>query len=207
MAFFGIVILAVVAGALMLRVHDAPYLSYQQDPRAALDGLKHLAQNGDGFAAYLVAGLYERSALGQPDPQTAAAWYLTSARNGEIRAVSRYIGLMAHAHPTEEQCRAALSMLELAGRAGELNAVLALGSYYESGTCTAADPAKAAQYYMGAARIDGRLSQRVDAAVAGLDSDTVRGLTPRPESFDADKSTVLAQFLAAAPRLAASAPH
>jgi hypothetical protein len=73
---------------------------------------------------HLAASLCDGSAFGQSDPQTAAAWYLTSARNGEARVVSRYIRLMARANPTAEQCRAAISMLDPASRTGDMNATL-----------------------------------------------------------------------------------
>jgi hypothetical protein len=52
---------------------------------------------------------------------------------------------------------------------------------------------------MGAAKIDRRLNESVDAIITKLDPAAVQGLRPLPEEFDLDAKVALAQFLAAIP--------
>ncbi|MCD6075125.1 MAG: hypothetical protein K0Q70_2008 [Rhodospirillales bacterium] len=199
----GIGIAALIAAAVALRLHDAPYIAFVEGQRAAVtEGLSRKAQQGDGFAALLIAKNYLRGDIGVPDREKAADWYLTAAQSGEIRAIAPFIGLaLTPASATPDRCRISISLLDNAGRTGELNALMTLGRYYETGLCVETDLAMAARYYMSATRIDGRFGIWVDAIVHQIEPDIARELTPRPDTFDMTQSTALTQFLAAAPAL------
>jgi TPR repeat protein len=199
---------AVLVTAAAARIHDAPYIAFVEGRRAeATDGLRNRAGGGDRFAAFLVASNYERGVLGTRDSIAASDWYVKAARLGETRSIARYVNLTVANSHNIEQCRNALALLDVAGRSGEHGALTILGRYYETGFCTPTDLVTAARYYMGAARLDGRLKANLDSVTTRLDPATVKGLRPLPEKFDLDEDAVLAQFLAAAPSLAAGAPH
>jgi len=200
LVFIGVGVALLLAASAVLRLHDAPYIAFAEGRRAdATDGLRDKASHGDSFAAFLVASNYQRGILGTQDLDLASDWYATAARLGEARSIVPYINLNMKNSQNAEQCRLAIALLNAAGRSGDAVALMALGWYYENGFCTQADLATAARYYMGAAKIDRRLNESVDAIITKLDPAAVQGLRPLQEEFDLDAKVALAQFLAAIP--------
>jgi len=198
-----ICIAALLAVAVALRLHDAPYISYiDGQPAAATEGLSRKAHQGDGFAALLLAKNYSRGVAGKPNRETAIEWYLTAAQLGEIRAISPFIDLtLTPGAASPEQCRTYVSLLDLVGRTGELNALISLGRYYKTGLCVEPDPVMAARYYLNAAQIDERFRELADAATEQIPPGAAQELTPRFDMFDTSINAALAQFLAASSAL------
>jgi len=199
--FTGIVIVAIIAAAIALRLHDAPYIAVIKGERvAATEGLSRKAERGDGFAALLVAQNYSRGVMGAANREKAIDWYLTAAKANEIRAVVPFVGMtLTRETATPDRCKTFVSLLDHVGRTGELAALLALGRYYETGLCVVTDLAMAARYYLSAVRIDGRFHERVEMIARQIGPDAMRDLTPEP--FDVAPNVALAQFLAVAPAL------
>lgn len=194
---FGAGAAAILIAATVVRLHDAPYIAFAEGRyRAAMSGLQDRADNGDRFAAFLVAQTYEQGALGMRDGDMASDWYLKAARMGEMQSISRYINLRIARSQADNHCDQALMILDEAGRSGDLGSLVTLGGYYLSGVCTDADPVMAARYYLGAAQLDRQFNDQADAIKEKLDPDAARNLQPMPEQFDAQSKDVLTQFLA-----------
>ena len=199
---FAAVTAAVLAVAVALRANDRPYIAYALNDRVtAFDGLKHKAESGDGFAAFLVAESYRRGTGAPLDSEAAATWYLTAGKLGELRAITPYVSPIMLNEPTPAQCEAAIRSLDMAGRAGEPNALLALGRAYQTGRCTEIDLVKSAGCFVGAARLDRRLGDIRDLALDRLPSETARSVQAIPATFDLKARNAQAQFLAAVPIL------
>ncbi len=199
----GVGIVSVIAAAVALRLHDAPYIAFAKGQRAAAtEGLSRKAESGDGFAALLVAQNYSQGVITATNREKAADWYLRAAHSGEIRAIVPFLDMtITRASATPDRCQISVSLLDLVGRTGELAALLSLGSYYENGLCVETDLAMAKRYYMSAARINERFREWVDAIDEKGGASTASQLTPRVEKFDVTQSAALAQFLADAPAL------
>ncbi len=197
-----IAIAGMLSGAAALRVRDAPYIAYADGKyAAAVDGLQRKAEAGDGFAAYLVGNVHRDGLVGPRDPRAAAGWYMTAARAGEIRAVGAYTDIVAHGSPEPATCRAAVTLLDLAARAGEPGALVTLGRYYEAGFCVEPDLVRAAGYYLAAERFDRRLGDLKTQVVAKIEA-SGKTIDPiLPEKSDITVGEVLARFLAEAPPL------
>ena len=194
--FAAVAIVAALASAVALRISELPYIAFVKGQSAdAMAGLQAKADEGDRFAAFLVATNYERGVLGAPDLGLASDWYVKAARLGEIRSVARYVSLKNTGNA--EQCAKALTILNVAGRSGDLKSLRLLGWYYQSGFCVPVDLVTAARYYMASARIDRQNNEAVDAILSRLDPDAARQLQALPETFDGDEGVALAQFLAA----------
>lgn len=192
---FSILFFASLSAAIAARMYDAPYIEITNGRTAdAVDGLLEKAERGDASAAFFLARSYQRGP--SADSAQAAEWYLTSVRLGEVRAIVPYIGLLLEQSRTPETCQTALDVLERTGRSGQASALLALGTYHQSGYCTDTDHALAVRYYMGAARIDGRFQNQVDAVAADLGPNVIAGLRAIPEEFDLKPYDVLRWFLA-----------
>lgn len=186
--------------AAALRVHDAPYLAYEHgDIAGAVDGLIHKAEDGDGFAAYLVARSYQLGQVAGADPKSAVAWYVAAARAGEIRAVADLLEMVLASSPDAAACRKSTVLLELASRTGALGALIATGRLYENGTCGMKDLVRAASYYEAAVRLDRRFADRRDHVLAQLSGGDAARVKPIP--FDLDTRDVLARVVNDAPAL------
>jgi hypothetical protein len=185
-----------------LRARDAPYIAYERgDVRGALEGLTRKAEDGDGFAAYLVGRAHHDNAIEGFGIGSAAAWYLAAARAGEIRAVASFLDIVITHDPDAVACGQVIGLLELASRAGDLGATLAAGNSYRYGRCVAKDLVRAASYYAGAARLDRRfrpLQEQVQAVLSPEDLARVKTL---PSALDLDTRQVLARFVNEAPAL------
>lgn len=202
LVFALIAVAGVLAAAAALRARDSPYLAYADGKYAgALDGLRRKAETGDGFAAYLVGNVHRDGLVGPRDPRAATGWYIVAARAGEIRAVRAYIDVVAHESPQPTTCQAAVSLLDLAARAGEPGALVTLGRYFEAGFCVEPNPARALGYYLAAERFDRRLGDLKVQVVAKIEAsgNTIDPIPP--EKSDITVGEVLTRFLAEAPRL------
>lgn len=197
--FAGVLIGALLVAA-ALRVRDAPYIAYERgDIGDAIEGLMRKAEDGDGFAAYLVARSHRLGLLAGADPKGAAAWYVAAARAGEIRAVADLVEMALAARPDADTCRSLTVLLELASRTGDAGALMATGDLYENGTCGTKDLVEAASYYEAAVRLDRRFGKRRDQAMAILSREDAARVKPIP--FDLDAGDVLARFVSEIPPL------
>ncbi len=208
LVFALLAIAGVLAAAAGLRARDAPYIAYADGNRlAALDGLQHKAEAGDGFAAYLVGNGYRDGLKGERDPQAATGWYMHAVRAGEIRAIGPYIGIVAQQSPSAAACQTMATLLDLAGRAGDPGSLLMLGHFYETGLCVDVALNRAAGYYAAAERIDRRLGDQKKKVLAQIEA---TGKVPPPTRLEQNGFTTdqaLARFLAEAPLLPAETPQ
>jgi len=184
--------LIALAGAVTIRVKDAPYVTYLHgDKKAATEGLIRKAKAGDGFAAYLVG------TMSHDDPRRTQEWLLTAVTDGEERAASPFLLHVVRGG----SCEPALSLLETFARAHDVGAAVSLGDLARDGVCGTRDLVRAAGYYEGVLRLDPTFGHRLDTLPPLAADAPVRLL---PERYDVTLDTARQKFMAAAPALLAA---
>jgi len=187
--FIVTVALVALAGAVTIRMKDAPYITYLHgDRQGALEGLTRKARTGDGFAAYLLGANEE------PDPRRAQDLLLTAVSSGEDRAISLFLRIAA----SHGVCEPTMSLLEVLARTRDVGAAVALGDLARDGQCGPQDITRAADYYEGAARLEPVFEHRLETLPPLGPNSFVRVL---PERYDLNPKDVRQKFMAAAPAL------
>ncbi len=142
---------------------------YRGDFQHALTDLRQKGDEGNAYAAYLVAQIYAAGKTGAPNPELASEWYGKAASYGSIAAPFTYLDRQLKSKDRPRSfCEDYEAVVRLSARVQSIYAYLFLTSYHSGGVCDAPNMIKSAYYLHLATSLDRAFGHNKDRLVGQL---------------------------------------